>query len=202
MSKRFRILILEDNQYLVETIKTILGKKYDCIFRSEAKLSRATQINFQAFDLCLCDLNLKGKSAVELCREIASQISVIVLSGYLDSGVIEKLLGSKIDDFLTKPLNEFELLERVKSQLGLRGIIRLSESSESYIDPITKKLIFNRQKIPISESETRLLNLITSGKEVIKSASIKMKVTRINKKTMHATGEKLIKSRYGGGYYF
>jgi CheY-like chemotaxis protein len=90
MSKRLRLLIVEDNAGDVELIVELLPKAGPVLFdlESVAKLSEAlARVRDETFDLVLLDLGLpdsQGLATFEKLRDAASSVPVVVLTGNAD----------------------------------------------------------------------------------------------------------------------
>jgi len=94
-------------------------------------------------DLVILDVMMPGKDGFQVCHEIKESretrsIPVLLLTA-LD-GDDERARGAQAgaDDFLTKPFNAQDLLERVRTLLGIRRLEQLAEhmaTVEQIVDP-------------------------------------------------------------------
>ncbi len=114
-----RILIVEDEINIATPVKTYLEKAgFDvdhALTGTDAlRLMEATPPN-----LIVLDLNLPDIDGLEVCRRIraTSQVPIIMVTARDDD--IDKIVGLEVgaDDYLTKPFNVRELVERVKAIL-------------------------------------------------------------------------------------
>ena len=87
-------------------------------------------------DIIILDLQLPGKHGLELAREIRkdSEIGIIILTGTGDK--YDEIVGLEggADDYLVKPVDERELLARV------RALLRRLESASGSIDKKDKSI--------------------------------------------------------------
>lgn len=158
-----RILIIEDDQQLCETLKLQLehaGYQTDCVFGGTDALYYATQ---PIYDLILLDrmlLGMDGLSILKLLRE--NQIHTpVILATAIDS-VHERIQGldGGADDYLVKPYDIGELLARIRALIRRPNVIETSdrlqyEDLEFY--PSNLELHCLGRKVRLSRREALLM---------------------------------------------
>ena len=118
-----KILIVEDERDLRETIRASLQKEKFVVETASDYFSALDKINDYDYDCILLDIMLPGGSGLDLLRELKHlrrNDSVIIISAKdsLDDKVDGLDLGA--DDYLTKPFHLAELNARVKSLIRRR----------------------------------------------------------------------------------
>ena len=118
-----KILLVEDamTMRMVETM-TLRSAGYEVITASNGEEGVAAAEK-ELPDLILMDIimpKMNGLDAVKKIREIevTSSIPIIMLTTRADEGNVEHAFMNGCNDFITKPFESRELLEKIKSQLG------------------------------------------------------------------------------------
>ena len=113
-----KILIVEDEQDLRETIRTSLLKEKFVVETAADYFSALDKINDYDYDCILLDIMLPGGSGLDLLRELkhlrrTDSVLIISAKDSLDDKVDGLELGA--DDYLTKPFHLAKLNARIKS---------------------------------------------------------------------------------------
>ena len=118
-----KILIVEDEQDLRETIRASLLKETFGVETAADYFSALDKINDYDYDCILLDIMLPGGSGLDLLRELkrlrrTDSVLIISAKDSLDDKVDGLELGA--DDYLTKPFHLAELNARIKSLIRRR----------------------------------------------------------------------------------
>lgn len=124
-----KILIVEDNISLLESIKEILEKEYevDGADNGEDGLFYAQQ---NIYDLIVLDVMLPYMNGFEIVKEIRKEkIKTPVLFLTAKDSLEDRVKGLEFggDDYLVKPFQAPELLARIKALLRRSGVLDLDE---------------------------------------------------------------------------
>lgn len=116
------ILIVEDIELNRELLAQLLEDRHRLVFAEDgvAALERAAEARP---DLILMDLSLPRMDGWEAIRRLKADpalahIPVIALTAHAMRGDEERARGCGCDDFLTKPVDETLLFEKVARHLG------------------------------------------------------------------------------------
>jgi CheY-like chemotaxis protein len=116
------ILIVEDTELNVDLLTQLLEDDYHLLVATDGEqgVSLATQHHP---DLILMDMSLPVMDGYEATKRIKfnptlAAIPVIGLSAHAMSGDTERALAAGCEDYLTKPLDDRLLLEKLKKFLG------------------------------------------------------------------------------------
>lgn len=121
-----RILLVEDNELVRETIRQVLaqaGHEVVCEADGEAGLRNLENSRARPYDLLVADLNmprLSGRAMLEKIHGRDYVRGVLVVSGLVDPGIGEELRRLGADRVLRKPVGMRELLAAV-AEAGRRA---------------------------------------------------------------------------------
>jgi DNA-binding response OmpR family regulator len=116
------ILIIDDeerNRRLFEVFVKADGHEVESVANGEAGLARAVA---NTPDVILLDLMMPGRDGFEVARalkanSVTQAIPIIVISSLDDIASHQRLLSSGIDDFIVKPIDRWELSQRIAKVL-------------------------------------------------------------------------------------
>jgi CheY-like chemotaxis protein len=138
-----KILIADDNAPNVELLDAYLSG-FDCEIESAAD-GAETLAKVDSFmpDLILLDIMMPKLSGFEVCEKLKSDpktkgIMILMVTALSELGDIERAVNAGCDDYLSKPVNKFELIKRVENMLKLRSVTSELERLRRYIDEMEK----------------------------------------------------------------
>ena len=138
-----KILIADDNAPNVELLEAYLaGLDYE-IETAEDGAETLEKVRSFAPDLILLDIMMPKLSGFEVCEKLKSDpktqgIMILMVSALSEHGDIERGVNAGCDDYLSKPVNKFELLKRVNNMLRLRFVTNELERLKLYIDEMDR----------------------------------------------------------------
>lgn len=139
-----KILVVDDMPMNVKLLQDILTVKgYDVVTASSGP-EALEKIKRDAPDLVLLDVMMPGMTGFEVCQTVRADPDVrllpIVLVTALDPSERVKGLDAGADDFLTKPINQPELLARVRSLLRIKSLYDQVETQKAELSQWNKTL--------------------------------------------------------------
>ena len=120
-----RILVVDDNQLNIDLLNTRLTMEYYDVATALNGEEALAILARESIDIVLLDVMMPGIDGFEVCERIkgdpATMDVPVVMVTALDQ-MQDRVRGLKAgaDDFLTKPVNEMQLLARVKSLVRLK----------------------------------------------------------------------------------
>jgi DNA-binding NtrC family response regulator len=108
-----RILVVDDDETIRDTLYDLLSEEYVCQTAETAEKALA-QLQADVYDVVLTDMSMPGLSGLELLRHIRQKYSdtpVIMISGVGDRERAEGLIRLGAFDFLLKPFT-LEVVEK------------------------------------------------------------------------------------------
>ncbi len=159
-----RILIIEDEEKLAQSLKNGLGKEgyaVDCVFDGETGAKRI-EIEGSDYDLIILDLMLPRKNGLEICQEVRQKdINVPILMLTAKDAVEDRITGLDLgaDDYLVKPFAFEELLARIRTLLRRprNNLILELKYKDISLNPATRKVYVNNKEIDLTTKEFNLL---------------------------------------------
>lgn len=183
----FRVLIVDDEPEARNLLRSLLSEIKNTAVVGEADNSEhALYLMVEHYpDLILMDINMPGKSGMELVQLIKSRnidVPVVFVSAYKEYAV--NSIRNEVYDFLLKPVNKDELrniIEKYK-RLNRRGFpVRLMEVLQSIkeetrirINSKNNTILINPEEIVYCEADNGSTTVyLKNGKTEIVNTSIK-----------------------------
>ena len=140
-----KILVVDDTPKNVKLLADLLTVKGYTVVTAASGAEALKQVEAERPDMVLLDVVMPEMSGYEVCRKIrqnpATGILPVVMVTALDPGE-ERIKGleSGADDFLTKPINQPELLARVRSLLRIKEFYDTVQAQASQLADWNKTL--------------------------------------------------------------
>ena len=214
-----RVLVVEDQQELAETVATGLrreGMAVDIAFDGAAAIRRAA---VNEYDVVVLDRDLPGVHGDQVCqtfveRDVRARVLMLTASAGIEDRVVGLSLGA--DDYLPKPFAFAELVARIRAlarraQPALPPVMR---SGDLTLDPGRRVADRGGRRLELSAKELAVLELLLAARGGVVSAEellarawdeaadpfsnvVKVTVSRLRRKL----GEpRLIETVPGAGY--
>lgn len=216
-----KILIVEDEPGIANFLKQGLEEEsfaVDVALDGKDGLFRSLSGDY---DLLLLDWIMPGISGIEVCRrfrEHFNETPVIFLTAKDTSDEAIYALQAGANDFVKKPFNFAELLERIRVQFRKTNgkHVRL-EQGPLVMDISSHQVFVNDREINLTQKEFQLLEFLIRNKgiactraKILKevweirfahdSGVIDVNINSIRNKLGHLYGDKLIRTIRGVGY--
>jgi class 3 adenylate cyclase/CheY-like chemotaxis protein len=136
MTDPAKVLVVDDTPHNVKLLADLLTVKGYRVVTASSGGEALARVAVERPDLVLLDVVMPGMSGYEVCRKIredpANGILPVVMVTALDPAQ-ERIKGLEAgaDDFLTKPINQPELLARVRSLLRIKQLYDTVEAQSA-----------------------------------------------------------------------
>lgn len=135
------VLVVDDNKQNLELLLAYL-EDIDC--RTVAASSGVEAIDIverRPPDLILLDVMMPKMSGFEVCKRLkndpkTTDIPIIMVTALNELGDIERAINCGTDDFLSKPVNKWELVTRVRTMLKLKHLTDKLERTLAYLSEV------------------------------------------------------------------
>ena len=169
-----KILLLEDNQKLNETItKRLKMKGYNLLsFTDGARAYEAVSDGFSCFILDINVPNIDGIKKKKKIREYYPTLPVIIISASVELDVIKQAYDLGCNDFLKKPFFIDELEIKIEKLCKIQND-KICFDENCYFDFKSSVIKMKDKEIRLTKKEKLLMNLfLTKKNQVISYESI------------------------------
>lgn len=221
-----KLLIIEDNENLLENMRTYLGREgYICEYAQNYEQAFDKVMSY-TYDVVLIDIMIPGGSGLQVLRELKSvhpETGTIIISAKnaLDDKVEGLELGA--DDYITKPFQLPELHARIKAinRRNQRGGAEVLNVNEITINTNTMEVTVSGAVVELTPKEYDLLLYFASNKNHVLSKQtiaehlwgdyvdhltnldfVYQHIKNLRKKLEEGGAKNHIESIYGIGYKF
>jgi CheY-like chemotaxis protein len=135
------VMIVDDNPQNVELLQAFLESLPVKIVTAADGIEALEKVEKFSPDLILLDIMMPRMSGFQVCRKLKGDprtrdIQILIVTALNELGDIEQASECGTDDFVSKPVNKFELLTRVKSLLRVRHLKSELERALTYLNEI------------------------------------------------------------------
>ncbi|MEQ6388177.1 response regulator transcription factor [Bacillaceae bacterium S4-13-58] len=166
-----RVLVVDDEQQIRETISNFLVKEGYSVFEAENGDAALRCLKDQKLDIILLDIMMPETDGYQVLREIraySKHLPVIMLTAKTDE--LDKLLGLELgaDDYITKPFSIREVVARMKAVWRRTSAQEADEKGEIIkrgpieIDMDTYTVTVNDEKVNLTPTEFKILHTLAA----------------------------------------
>lgn len=135
------VLIVDDNPQNVELLQAFLESLPVKLVTAADGVEALRKVEEHHPDLILLDIMMPHMSGFQVCKKLKADaktrdIQILMVTALNELGDIETATECGTDDFVSKPVNKFELLTRVKSLLRVRHLKSELERALTYLNEI------------------------------------------------------------------
>lgn len=115
-----KVIIVDDEYLIIQRLKKIIAwEDYGFKVCADAKdaFDAMQKIEIYKPDFVITDIRMPEMDGLDLCQWSKQRyplIKFLILSGYQEFSYVQRALRLGVDDFLVKPIDEFELIEALK----------------------------------------------------------------------------------------
>ena len=177
MSEERRILVIEDEKKIADTLKMGLAENgFEVEVAYDGKIGHQLLLS-RNFDLAILDINLPGMNGYELCKAIRYRnMNMLVIMLTSMSSLDDKIEGydSGADDYLVKPFEFRELLLKIRALLKRTPgqsmpVGNLLRAADLEMNLDNKEVYRNGRRIKLTAKEFQLLEYLMRNKNRVVS---------------------------------
>lgn len=117
MTERNSIILVDDNEAIVDSLKTgLLLQGYHCETATDGK-SALELISNTSFDVMITDFDMPQMNGLELAKrvkELKPDMKIIIMTGYSEQFSHDEAFALGVSDLLEKPFGLKELINKIK----------------------------------------------------------------------------------------
>lgn len=217
-----KLLLIEDNRPLAESIKKYLSKAFVVVVCRDGEQGLQAALS-GSFDIIVLDLGLPGKNGYEVCKSLRMNdihTPILILTGNDDVPTRVALLNIGADDYVSKPFHMAELRARLGAllrrateeyragQLTVRDLILDSERRQ--VERAGVRIPLRRKEFDILECLVRnrgrpvtrsmILDYAWDGTKESWNNTVDVHIKHLRDKIDRPFKSRLIRTAYGIGY--
>lgn len=156
-----KVFIVDDHYMVIEGIRSLLQNEKSIEWMGHATNADSCLafLKSQLPDVILMDINMPGKSGIELCKEVKENypsVFIIGLSTFNQQSFIQKMMDNGASGYVLKNATQQELMEGIETVV--KGKIYLSDEAAHSLKKVTGG------DMPIlTRREKEVLELIAEG---------------------------------------
>lgn len=224
MEKKYRILLAEDEAKLATAIKEELTRVGYDVDVAKDGLTAEKLFQENNYSLALLDINMPGKSGVDLCRDFrksSAKLPILMLTAMGEIHDKVEAFNVGADDYLVKPFHFDELFARLKvlfKRIDTTDRQEMLVYEDLEIDFKQKSVTRSGVDINLTSKEFTLLTLllrtperVISKQEILEKVwdlsfdtgtnTIEVYISFLRNKIDKPFNKKLIHTKPGFGYY-
>ena len=130
-----RILVCDDDPAIAAMVAAILHREGYETLQAHDGPDCIALVEAQQVDLILLDVTMREMDGFAVCdalrsRDAGRQLPIVLLTGRTDLDTRVEGMHHGVSEFLTKPVNRYELVARVRAQLRIVALTRQLETLE------------------------------------------------------------------------
>lgn len=168
-----KILILEDDRSLNETLIELLNKKNRLIKTFIDSDEACDNIALNTYDLYILDINVQGSmdgyEVAEYIKKINKDAVVLIISAITDYESVEKVFNIGCNDYIKKPFDIRELNLKIDSIMKFfnnnKNLVNLGNGYEYNISK--ESLLYYKKVVDLTKKEALFLKILLKNENIV-----------------------------------
>lgn len=193
-----KAIIVDDERLARQELKNLLSqhKEVEIVAECADAMQAREKISELKPDIVFCDINMPGKSGLELAEEIPASVDMVFVTAYDEHAI--KAFELHAFDYLLKPVNPDRLAETIKklsikeSSTKMENSAPLGEKDIVFIKDGEKCWFVRLSDIRLFESEGNYVRVYFDNSRPLILRSLNSLETRLNEKQFFRASRKHI----------
>ena len=156
---KIKVFIVDDHYMVVEGIRSLLQNEpgIDWLGHASNAESCLAFLKNQLPDVILMDINMPGKSGIELCKDVKlkyNSVFVLGLSTFNQQSLIQNMMNSGASGYVLKNASQRELLDAIEA---------IAQGKEYLSDEVAAILKTDESAPVVTRREKEVLELLADG---------------------------------------
>jgi YesN/AraC family two-component response regulator len=172
MSEKARILIVDDEKHIRESITELLIDSGYGVGSAASGEEALTKLKAESFDIALVDIKMPKMSGIEFLEKIKTdqpRVDIIMITGYATINMAVECLKLGAYDFLVKPCDNNEMLTSINRLLEKRRLsyelTRVNVMTDRIVDAIDESIMLIDTDFNIIKVNKQLLKKVNRREE-------------------------------------
>ncbi len=155
----YKILLIEDNEYIIKGIKYLLEINNFNIVVAKT-LKEAKNLIKEKYDLIILDLMLPDGDGLVFYNDFLHNLPTLVLTAKDDEDIISSSLDKGVEDYIIKPFRSKELLSRINKIIHRKQSNEIIKVDNIKVDIDANRVFVEDKEIKLTSLEYRILLLL------------------------------------------
>ena len=174
LSQQFSLLYVEDDKIIRDKTATIFKNLFDKVDVAENGVEaielykKFHNLNSKYYDIVISDIQMPHLNGIGLTKEIFlinKKQKIIIVSAFNDKEYLIDLINIGVEGFMQKPLSSQNMLQILYDTCcSFKDDCILTLNNSYTYNTAIKTLFLNKNKVILSENESKLLELLIKNK--------------------------------------
>lgn len=146
-----RVLIVDDNEYILHSLKGILELSGYAVDTAEDGVEALHKVSDSYFDIVVSDIEMPNIDGLEFLRRLKNtlntSIPVILMTGYLNPNYAIEAIRLGAIDFIIKPLDANQILRSIHAQVKKKSAPEHIELFRNFLNKVEIEFLIRPYEI-------------------------------------------------------
>ena len=149
VTRAARVLVVDDNKDVVELLELLLTHHGLNVHKAYGGQQCLALVRSEPVDLVVLDVMMPGTDGLTVCRELKRDfpaLPIILLTARDDMSTRTEAMSLGVSEFVTKPVDNHDLLMRIQTQLRNREWEKEMDLVDSAVAADTRRLALSKRE--------------------------------------------------------